>query len=193
METQEFALVTGPSPFTASIDNLIKGKPYFVRVRARNSQGLGAFLASTPASEYPRELPTAPLGVRLGVTSGRSGDGKLTVTWAMPTCDGGDNVTSFRIKWDLNAEFNSLNLPPHKNEVDVLVTNSFSYTISNLNVGVMYFVSVAAQNRVGLRYIPTPLSAVPSLRKSRCLLVGISVSVCRCVGVSVCRCVGGCH
>jgi hypothetical protein len=157
--------LAGGAPFHYDIPNLTKGVVYYVRVRAQNSQGFGLPQTTTPAMEYPRQLPSAPTNVRLGITSGRQSDGKLTVSWQPPTCDGGDAVTSYRISWDVASTFDSPSLKPDKDFVDVLATNTSSYTISNLTPGVGYWIRVAAENRVGRRYISTPLSARPRLQR----------------------------
>lgn len=52
-----------------------------------------------------------------------------------------------------------------------------SYTISNLNPGTVYYVSVGATNSVGTRYISVPLSAAPSLRTSFVFSPGAPVCV----------------
>ncbi len=162
--TLPFIATAGGQPFVKEIPSLLRGVVYYVRVRAQNSQGTGAFTIPTPASEYPRELPTAPTNVRVGVTSGRVGDGKLTVAWDMPTCDGGAPVTAFHVKWDVDPMFRSLELLPNKGDVSVLVSASMSHTISNLTPGRAYTISVAAVNSVGERFIATAVSATPSLR-----------------------------
>jgi hypothetical protein len=157
--------VQGGQPFYKEIPGLERGVVYYVRVIAVNSQGESQPQATTPVSEYPREFPTAPTNVRVGVTSGRLGDGKLTVSWGAPTCNGGAEVTAYRVKWDVVNTLNSLELPPNKGEVTVLVTAGMSTTLSDLTPGRSYFISVAAENRVGRRYISSPIVAVPSLRK----------------------------
>lgn len=166
MAYNDFLTVSGGSPFRYEINGLARGTVYYVRVKARNSQGFGPYQVSVPSAEYPRELPSAPTSTELVVTSGRVGDGKLTVTWAMPVSNGGDEVTAFVVKWDVYPQFNSLNLLPEKGQVSVAVTDSMSYTISNLVVGKAYWVSVGATNKVGTRFISTPMDAVPALRKS---------------------------
>jgi len=156
--------VQGGQPFKKEIPGLIRGTVYYVRVKAVNSQGPGAFAVSDPTHEFPREIPTAPTNVRVAITSGRVGDGKVTVAWAMPTCDGGAPVTNFRVKWDVVEQFNSLELYPNKDEVSILVTDSMSTTLSGLTPGRIYYISVAAENMVGRRYISAALSVVPSLQ-----------------------------
>jgi len=157
--------VSGGQPFYFIIPNLVRGTPYFVRVRAVNSQGAGAPASTYPLSEYPREIPTAPTNVQVAITSGRVNDGKVTVTWDAPTCDGGDVVTQYRVKWDVVPSMNSLELAPNKGEVPVLVSASDSYTISNLTPGRTYYIMVAAENSVGRRYTAAPLSIIPAFQR----------------------------
>ena len=175
MQYYDFLTVSGGSPFRYEINGLTRGQVYYVRVKAKNSQGFGGYQVSTPTTEYPRELPSAPTDARVSVTSGRIGDGKLTVSWGMPAVNGGDEVTAFVVKWDVYPQFNSLNVLPEKGNQTVLITNSMSYTISNLVPGKVYYITVGAVNKVGTRFISQALRAAPSLRTLR---VAVFASCC---------------
>jgi len=151
-------------PYHYNIQGLDKGTTYYVRVSAGNAQGFGEPQAPTPASEHPRELPSAPIGAVVGVTSGRSRDGKVTIQWQAPLDDGGDPVTAYKITWDTVYEMNSFESLPHKGSATVLASEDMSYTVSDLQVDRNYFFRVASVNLVGSRPIPMPLQATPTLQ-----------------------------
>lgn len=160
----DFLTVSGGSPFRYEINGLSMGIVYYVRVAARNSQGFGGYQTSVPASEYPRQLASAPTNVVVVATSGKPGDGKLTVAWSAPTCNGGDEVTAYAVKWDVFPQFNSLNVLPQKGNATLLATQTSSYTISGLVPGKLYYISVGAINKVGTRFLAAPVSLAPSYR-----------------------------
>lgn len=114
----------------------------------------------------PPELPSAPTGARLGITSGRSGDGKLTIGWSAPLDDGGDPVTHYVVSWDVAMEMMTFENFPHKGSVELEAATDMAHTISGLTIGRQYYVRVAAKNLVGAQPIAVPLTARPSLRKS---------------------------
>ena len=96
--------LSGGAPFVYTATGLSMGQIYYVRVKAANVAGYGPTTSSTPSSEHPRQLPTAPTGVQVGVTS----NSKLTVSFAAPHSDGGDPVTKYKIEWDRSSSFSSL-------------------------------------------------------------------------------------
>jgi len=79
------------------------GVRYFLRVSACNSVGCGQPQQSTPTREHPRQLPKSPTVVRLEPTS----PSLVTVSFSPPTSNGGDTVTSYRVEWDIDPEFES--------------------------------------------------------------------------------------
>jgi hypothetical protein len=137
--------LSGGAPFIYTITGLSMGQLYYVRVKAANVAGYGSTTSSTPNSEHPRQLPTAPTGVEVGVTS----NSKLTVTFAPPYSDGGDPVTKYKIEWDRSSSFGSLLSLPHRGEVEVFATQNMSYTINSLTSGTVYYVRLSAANNVG--------------------------------------------
>jgi len=114
-------------------------------VYAHNSQGYGLPQATSPPSEFPREVPSAPTNVQLAVTSST----KLTVQYATPSHIGGDQITKYKIEWDRASSFSSLLAHPHKGEVEMMATQNMSYTINDLSPGAVYYVRVSAANSVG--------------------------------------------
>lgn len=157
--------LSGGAPFAYTIRGLVQGTTYFVRVRAGNAIGDGAAQTPVPASAKPYTLPSAPTMLRIGVTSGRSNDSKITVGFGMPAYDGGDTVTGFRVEWDVVREMDSLTPSPDKGFADVAASDSLSYTISNLSPSRVYYVRVSARNRAGSRGNDQPLVARPVLRR----------------------------
>jgi hypothetical protein len=128
-----------------------------------NSQGYGPFQASSPASEHPRQLPSSPTNVKLGITS----NSKLTVSFDLPADIGGDAITKYKIEWDKSFTFNSLSALPDKGSAEVLASTEKSYTISpvaGLNPTTVYFVRVSAGNAVGFgtNQFSAPSSAIPA-------------------------------
>jgi len=153
--------LSGGAPFFNTIGSLVdpldQGVYYWVRLSSCNSQGCSAFpQASSPPALNPHESPSAPTSVILGVTS----DSMLTVSFFVPTNNGGDEVSSYVIEWDTSSEFNSLDLPPHKDSFEVQDALSHaSYTIESLSESRSYFVRVFAKNSAGAG---TPQDASPS-------------------------------
>lgn len=153
--------LAGGAPFYRTLDGLVTGTFYFIRVSAYNSQGYGVATASTPTSLNPREAPGGPSNVRLGVTA----NSLLTVSFGYPTDDGGDLVKTYRVEWDISGSFNSPASYPNKGSFDVDASISSSYTIQYLTAGVKYYVQVYAKNSEGFG-APTPASppyAIPAL------------------------------
>jgi hypothetical protein len=149
-------LTTGMSaPYRRIISSLTKGVRYFVRVRARNSQGLGQYQVSSPASQQPYTTPSSPTQVVLGVTSATM----LTVGWAPPFDDGGDLVSGYVVQWDVVATFDSLAIAASTTAV-INDAAQRSYTITLLTPGTRYYVRVFAQNLGGKG---TPQTSSPAL------------------------------
>jgi hypothetical protein len=148
--------LSGGAPFDDIITGLTTGSTYYVRVYAYNSEGYGLYQVTSPTSEYPRELPSAPTGVVLGVTS----ETKLTVSFDQPTNIGGATITQYKIEWDQVATFDSIYLQ------STLVDASLHkyHTINNLTPGQAYYVRVSAGNIVGFgsTQISSPASMVPA-------------------------------
>ena len=143
--THEVLYLAGGAPFHYTITSLQIGVPYYIRVYGHNSQGYGLPQATSPPSEFPREVPSAPTNVQLAVTSST----KLTVQYASPSHIGGDTITKYKIEWDRASSFSSLLAYPHKGEVEMMASQNLSYTINELSAGAIYYVRVSAANSVG--------------------------------------------
>lgn len=150
--------LSGGAPFTRVISNLVKGQFYFVRVKARNSQGYGQYQISSPPSLNPYTTPSAPTKVTMGLTASTM----LTVQWHVPDDDGGDAITGYIVQWDISAGFDSLGADATKLRLNDVTQRS--YTITLLTPGTVYYVRVFAVNSggAGTAQTTTPASLVPA-------------------------------
>jgi len=95
-----------PSDHSYHITGLKMGFPYFVRLRAKNSEGLGGYSMALPSPLSPKQAPDPPSNVQLIVIN----DKKLKVVWSKPVSDGGSPVNRFLVEWDYDHLFtNALN------------------------------------------------------------------------------------
>eukprot|EP00559_Dactyliosolen_fragilissimus_P009066 CAMPEP_0184869082 /NCGR_PEP_ID=MMETSP0580-20130426/32783_1 /TAXON_ID=1118495 /ORGANISM="Dactyliosolen fragilissimus" /LENGTH=1039 /DNA_ID=CAMNT_0027370337 /DNA_START=554 /DNA_END=3672 /DNA_ORIENTATION=- len=158
--SEKLDFLGGGAPFFKTIHSLNMGKFYFVRVNARNTEGYGIAQISTPPSLNPHQPPGAPSSVYLVITS----DTTLTVSWDIPLSNGGDLITSFRIEWDTNSNFDSTSIPPNKGYIDLDASTHSSYTIELLSSKKVYFTRVFAINSAGsgTGKVSSPLYAIPS-------------------------------
>lgn len=152
--------LAGGAPFAASLQGLVTGQKYWVLVFAMNSQGFGEGQGPTPLFEFPRQVPKSPVNVFTEVTS----PSMVTVGFDLPLDDGGDAVTSVRVEWDVDPEFESTATMPHKGSAVVATSAARAYTVTGLSAGTRYFVRVAAGNSVGfgLASIDKPAGVVPA-------------------------------
>ena len=153
--------LAGGSPFFKNIEGLATGSYYYVRVRAKNSQGYGISQMSTPASLNPHQKPSPPTNVKLGITS----DTMLTIGWSQPLSSGGDSISKYRIEWDTKPSFASSSYLPNKGYVDV-ASHVTSHTIQLLSSKNTYYVRVFAMNTSGSssQQLSTPSWAIPSVQ-----------------------------
>ncbi len=121
---------------TANILGLSNGNAYIVRVRAKNSQGQGPWLASE--STMPLGVPTAPTQLSLS-----PGDRELELSWAAPADDGGSKVREYGIQYSDNA---GATWRPWNG---IINGQSLQETITGLDNGTMYQVQVRASNSQG--------------------------------------------
>lgn len=150
-------------PYSRAITNLAMGTVYYVRVSAFNSQGYGLPQAPTPPFEHPCQPPSAPRSVQAAATAATL----ISIQWADPSSDGGDPVTSYRVSWDTDSAFQSLQHLPNKGTLVVDAAAAHAATITSLTPGTKYYVKVEAANRrkYGAPAQPVPAYVVPSSQK----------------------------
>ncbi|MEZ5205017.1 MAG: fibronectin type III domain-containing protein [Acidimicrobiales bacterium] len=117
--------VTFNSTATAqTVTGLTNGTPYTFRVAAFSAAGTGT--SSTASAEItPRTVPTAPRNV-----SGASGDGQVTLVWAIPVSDGGSPVTGYTVTPYIGATAQTPRVfnTPDTDRVITGLTNNTAYT-----------------------------------------------------------------
>jgi titin len=114
-----------------SIQGLKNGTTYSAKVSAINS--VGDSVASESMSVTPATVPTAPFAL-MAVRQDRA----VEVSWAVPTNDGGDRVTGYRVLVSKGNE-----------PVTSYVTTETHYSLRGLENGKTYSISVGAINSVG--------------------------------------------
>jgi hypothetical protein len=163
LQTVSMGDVTNPTPYSVILNGLAQGVPVYVRVKARNSQGYGLPASSTPASLQPYEASDPPSNVKLSITS----NSMLTVSWSPPLNNGGDEIKSYIVEWDIAADFNGIVSKPNKDSVKLSASEYSSYTIASLTADRVYYVRVFAKNsavEASLPALAVPSSAAPSLQ-----------------------------
>ncbi len=148
--------------YSLVISGLNNGVYYYFRVAAVNSQGLSAWETSSPVSQKPMQVPSAPTGVSLQITS----QSALTVSFDAPVNTGGDAITYFRVEWDVASNFASNFELPFKGVDDVPASSYRSYTIGSLQTNINTYVRVTARNAIGFVQMATPLARAPVQQES---------------------------
>merc|ERR1711871_1530499 len=127
------------------------GQTYSARVFALNEIGYGP-AAMAPERMKPMVVPTAPTSVVLTAVSRNS----LRVTFNPPSSSGGDEVRSYKIEYSTTATFTA----DTTTAVPAYLGGGapYSKTLSQLDMGVYYYVRVSAVNLqgVGAPAISTP-------------------------------------
>ncbi|MCY4505162.1 MAG: fibronectin type III domain-containing protein, partial [Hyphomicrobiales bacterium] len=135
----ELADTTDSTALTATITGLENGKAYEVQVRAQNARGDGAWSAS--ATGTPATMPAAPAAPSVSAPTGAAGIGRLTVTWAAPSSDGGSPITSY----DVQYQVSTTGTPVTRNNI-----SDTSLTIPSLTKDTEYRARVRAVNAQGM-------------------------------------------
>src|ERR1019366_4326322 len=156
ISAMEYQLNSGPwvdagtlsSPFV--IGSLTNGTPYTINVRADNAIGAGS--SSIWANTTPLTVPDPPTSV-LAVSDTTSAD----VSWTPPVSTGGSVITTYVAGAFLT--------PSSPSPVSTCSTATTSCTIGSLANGVVYYVSVIAQNAAGAGVASTPVVAVTPLAR----------------------------
>jgi Tfp pilus assembly protein PilE len=164
--TQTCMTTTATSCTVAGLD---PGAAYTVTVAATNAVGTGA-AASTSASA-PASAPGVPTG--LSATAGVPGSAAISVSWSAPASNGGDPITGY------TATATSSN---GASAVQTCATTSATAcTITSLEPGVAYIVTVTATTAAGTSanattYATAPVTTVPDTPSSLVAVPGASGS-----------------
>ena len=124
----------------------------------------------TVAVTVTADPPGLPQSVAAAPKSGAAGS--LEVTWTAPASDGGADISAYRVRWrtaqvgtqgdqDYAAAGDWQDADGNDNTGQD-VGDVTSYTISGLNAGTAYDVSVAATNSVGTGSFATAVQATPA-------------------------------
>lgn len=136
----------GPAVRNALIISLANGVEYGFRVYAVNIAGEGDW--STIIYDTPATLPGAPEGL-VAVP----GNSSVSLSWQLPSDDGGDAPTSYNIyRMDLENGWALLGNSTVRSYVDSTVIN-----------GMIYYYRVSAVNKAGEGSISKETGAVPGL------------------------------
>ena len=73
----KYSLILSGESFFHIISELKTGKPYFVRMRAKNSEGFGCYILANPSPLAPKTLPSSPKNVQLITMA----DDSIKVVW----------------------------------------------------------------------------------------------------------------
>lgn len=123
-----------PGP-TLDITGLSAGTRYYIRVRAHNSAGWGAWGATSNATTL--DTPSAPTGLSATASSASA----IGLTWSAPSDNGGASITSYDVQRAANSSFTS--------GLVTVSTTSRSYSFAGLSTGTTYYFRVRARNSVG--------------------------------------------
>ena len=140
---------------STTLDGLTNGQPYDVQVRAKNSVGWGGWSPSasaTPATTAT--VPAAPAPPTLA-----PGNGRIVVSWAVPTSNGGAAISDYDVQYKLStvtgwtdANYNGAGT---------------STTLSSLTNGQRYDVQVRATNSVDSSDWSTAAAATPDAKPGK--------------------------
>ncbi len=137
---------------TYTVSGLSNGTPYWFRVSARNSLGVGP--PTEPASATPATLPAAPSGLTAAVAPAPGvGSGEAKLTWTAPSGNG-SAITDYVIESSLDGTTWSPLADP--------VSPTTGHTVVNLIGGTSYRFRVAAKNSVGTGPWSTSVTATPA-------------------------------
>jgi putative cell wall-binding protein len=115
---------------SAVVTGLTNGTKYTFTVAAVNAAGTGATASTGPVT--PRTVPGAPTSLAF-----TPGDGKVTISWAVPSSDGGSPITGYTVT-----------TTPGGSTVTA-AASARSVTVTGLSNGTSYTFAVKAVNAAG--------------------------------------------
>jgi putative cell wall-binding protein len=124
------SVTVGGSARSATITGLTNGASYTFAVKAVNAAGSSPAATSTPVT--PRTVPGAPTSLAF-----TPGDGKVTISWAVPSSDGGSPITGYTVT-----------TTPGGSTVTA-AASARSVTVTGLSNGTSYTFAVKAVNAAG--------------------------------------------
>ena len=140
--------IDNPNVNMYTLTDLTPGQPYSAKLSVRNSLGYSNPVLSVPEEMAPpRQAPSEPNSVRVGLDSGRS----LRVLFSDPSSDGGDEISQYRIEWDENPTFTSSSGLPqgYYNKLASRCVPICEHVIFGLTRGTDYYVRIMAYNSFG--------------------------------------------
>ena len=141
-----------------TITDLTNGVLYDVQLQAVTSVDPGPW--SGTSSGTPRTTPGA-----VGAPSLAPGNQSLTVSWSVPSDDGGAAPTSYDLRYILTSEYETVDAN-WTEQTDVGTSSSMQETISGLDNGTGYDVQVRAVNSAGDGDWSDASSSTPRTRPS---------------------------
>ncbi len=133
---------------SATVTGLTNGSSYDFRVYAVN--GAGTSTASSPATDTPLAVPSAPTGL-----SATAGNGQVGLSWGAPVSDGGDAITDYIVEYKLSTDSSWTTFSDG-------TSTSTSTTVTGLSNGSSYNFRVSAVNGVGTGSASSTATATPS-------------------------------
>ncbi len=133
----------------ATVTGLINGSSYRFQVAAVNAAGTGSW-SSTSAAVTPRTVPAVPASI-----SSTAGNGRVSLSWAVPASIGGSAITDYTIQYSSNGGTNWTTFP-HTASI------ATAATVTGLTNGTSYVFQIAAVNGVGTGgYSSSPPAVTP--------------------------------
>lgn len=154
-------ITTGGETLHTTVDNVLtytdlsvtNGHIYYYKVSAINSVGEGT--KSNSVSATPITGTTAPSAP--GNLQATAGDGQVTLTWAVPSSDGGLTITNYKIYRGASSGIETY----LTNTENVLI-----YTDTSVTNDQTYYYKVRAINSVGEGAFSNEVSATPTATDS---------------------------
>jgi hypothetical protein len=130
---------------SVTLQDLSKGTPLFISVRAKNTQGYGASRRASPSPIAPKTAPNVPLNVEAVPLSGS----KILVRWEDPDDDGGSEIGKYRVEWDLSNAYDNVASPGFHTFVKGNDKHEYIVSIDEDSASIPRHVRVSCHNGYG--------------------------------------------